>query len=87
MANRVGLCLAANEVKAMYMNDEDALNDRRLFVRNLGALLAQTREGIVGAELGDHELVTVKYNCGHEVIVNVNHDSYLAIIRDVCKAL
>ena len=87
MANRVGLCLAANEVKAMFMNDEDALNDRKLFVRNLGALLAQTREDIVGAELEDHELVAVKYNCGHEVIVNVNHDSYLAIIRDVCKAL
>ena len=87
MSNRVGLCLAANEVRAMYMNDEDALNDRKLFVHNLGMLLAQTREDIVGAELGDHELVTVKYNCGHEVIVNVNHDSYLAIIRDVCKAL
>ena len=87
MANRVGLCLAANEVKAMFMNDEDALNDRKLFVHNLGALLAQTREDIVGAELDDHELVTVKYNCGHEVIINVNHDSYLAIIRDVCRAL
>ena len=69
------------------MNDEDALNDRKLFVRNLGALLAQTREGIVGAELDDHELVTVKYNGGYEAIINVNHDSYLAIIRDVCKAL
>lgn len=87
MANRVGLCLAANEVRAMFMNDEDALNDRRLFVRNLGALLAQTREDIVGAELDDNELVTVTYKCGHGVIINVNHDSYLAIIRDVCKAL
>lgn len=87
MANRVGLCLAANEVRTMYMNDEDALNDRKLFVRNLGALLAQTREGIVGAELDDNELVAVKYNGGHEVIINVNHDSYLAIIRDVCKVL
>lgn len=87
MANRVGLCLAANEVKAMFMNDEDALNDRKLFVRNLGALLAQTREGIVGAELDDNELVAVKYNGGHKVIINVNHDSYLAIIRDVCKVL
>lgn len=87
MANRVGLCQAANEVRAMYMNDEDALNDRKLFVHNLGMLLAQTREGIVGAELDDNELVAVKYKGGHEAIINVSHDSYLAIIRGVCKVL
>ena len=87
MANKLGLCLAANEVKAMFMNDEDALNDRRIFVRNLGMLLAQTREGIVGAELDDNELVTVSCNDGYKVIISVNHDSYLAIIRDVCNVL
>lgn len=87
MANRVGLCLAANEVKAMFMNDEDALNDRKLFVHNLGVLLAQTREGIVGAELDDNELVTVSCKDGYKVIINVNYDSYLAIIRDICNVL
>ena len=87
MANRVGLCLAANEVKAMFMNDEDALNDRKLFVRNLGALLAQTREGVVGAELDDNELVTVSCNDGYKVFINVNYDSYLEIIRDVVKCI
>ena len=85
------LCLerldTADETHAMFVSDESALKDRKLFVHNLGILLSQTREGIMSAELDDNELVTVSYNGGYKVIINVNHDSYLAIIRDVCKAL
>lgn len=77
----------ASETSSMFMYGEESMNDRKLFVHNLGVLLSQTREGIVGAELDDKELVTVKYKGGHEVIINVNHDSYLAIIRDVSKVL
>lgn len=77
----------ANETKAMYMSDKDALNDRKLFVANLGVLLSQTREGVISASLDDEEIVTVHYKNGHFIRVNVNMDSYAAIIRDVCKCI
>lgn len=77
----------ANETKSMFVSDDLALKDRKQFVHNLGELLSQTREGIVGAELDDCEIVTVTYTGGHTVAINVNMDSYLAIIRDVTKNL
>lgn len=77
----------ANETQAMFVSDDLALKDRKQFVHNLGELLSQTRESIVGAELDDNEIVTVTYTNGHTVAVNVNMDSYLAIVRDVTKNL
>ncbi len=77
----------ANETQAMFVSDDFALKDRKHFVHNLGELLSQTRERIVGAELDDNEIVTVTYTNGHTVAINVNMDSYLAIIRDVTKNL
>lgn len=77
----------ADETQAMFMSDEKALTDRKQFVYNLGELLSQTRERIVGAELDDNEIVTVTYTNGHTVTINVNMDSYLAIVRDVTKNL
>ena len=79
--------IRANETCSMFVSDDLALKDRKLFVHNLGELLSQTREGIVGAELDDDEIVTVTYTGGHTVQINVNMDSYLAIIRDVTKYL
>ena len=77
----------ASEVNAMFMNKEDALNDRKLFVHNLGVLLAQTREHVISAALDDNEIVTITYNNGYIEQVNVNLDSYTAIIRDVVKRI
>lgn len=77
----------ANETQAMFVSDDLALKDRKQFVHNLGELLSQTRERIVGAELDDNEIVTVTYTNGHTVTINVNMDSYLAIVRDVTKNL
>ena len=77
----------ANETYSVFVSDDLALKDRKLFVHNLGELLSQTREGIVGAEPDDDEIVTVTYKGGHTVQINVNMDSYLAIIRDVTKYL
>ena len=77
--------IKANETAACWMEPEDALEDRKLFVRNLGVLLSQTRNGILSAELDDAEMVTIKYNNGHKEHVNVNMDSYAAIIKDVMK--
>jgi len=79
--------VVANETQAMFASDDLALKDRKQFVHNLGELLSQTRERIVGAELDDDEIVTVTYTNGHTVIINVNMDSYLAIVRDVTKNL
>ena len=77
----------ANETQAMFASDDLALKDRKQFVHNLGELLSQTRERIVGAELDDDEIVTVTSTNGHTVAINVNMDSYLAIVRDVTKNL
>lgn len=77
----------ADETQAMFVSDDLALKDRKQFVHNLGELLSQTRERIVGAELDDDEIVTVTYTNGHTVTINVNMDSYLAIVRDVTKNL
>lgn len=77
----------ADESRAAHMHPDSALVDRMQFVVNLGVLLAQTREGIQGAYLDDQEMVHVVYKGGHEELINVNMDSYLAIIRDVTKGL
>ena len=79
--------IRANETGSMFVSDDLALKDRKQFVHNLGELLSQTREGIVGAELDDDEIVTVTYKDGYKFQINVNMDSYLAIIRDVTKYL
>ena len=61
--------------------------DRGLFVENLGWLLSQTREGITGCYLDNDEVVHVQFKGGSERLVNVECDSYMAIIRDVVKRL
>ena len=80
-------CKRADEIQAMFVSDDKVLADRKQFVHNLGELLSQTRESIVGAELDDNEIVTVTYKNDHTIKVNVAVDSYLAIIRDVTKHL
>lgn len=75
----------ADETSAMFVVDETAIADRKLFVKNLGLLLSQTREGIKGAYLDEREMVHVVRKDGYESCVNVAHDSYTAIIRDVCN--
>lgn len=74
----------ADETKAFYLDKEDSLVDRKLFVHNLGELLSQTREGIIGCELDDDDIVTI-YFIGGTTKVNVKLDSYFAIIKDVIK--
>ena len=74
----------ANEAQAERMWDDD----RRLFVRNLGWLLSQTRCGVVSCELygdQDREYVIARYDHGGKREIDVTADSYLAIIRDVAN--
>lgn len=77
----------ASESAMMFAPDNIAFEDRKLFVKNLGWLLAQTREQVVGCELDDNEIVTITFIGGGTRKVNVNLDSYTAIVRDVSKAL
>ena len=63
--------------------------DKGQFVRNLGALLAQTREGVVGCKYHNDrknqiEMVTVEFDNGYTKTINVTMDSYKALIKDVC---
>ena len=74
----------ANEAQAERLRDDD----RRLFVRNLGWLLSQTRCGVVSCELygdQDREYVIARYDHGGKREIDVTADSYLAIIKDVTK--
>lgn len=74
----------ADEVRAERLWDDD----RRLFVRNLGWLLSQTRCGVVSCELygdQDREYVIARYDHGGKREIDVTADSYLAIVRDVTK--
>lgn len=74
----------ANEARAEQLWDDD----RRLFVRNLGWLLSQTRCGVVSCELygdQDREYVIALYDHGGKREIDVTADSYLAIVRDVAK--
>lgn len=79
----------ANETMAGIMNEEGAIRDRELFVRNLGELLSQTRDGVVSCELIDAEKPTehvlVTYRGGGTRRIGTYIDSYAAIIRDVAK--
>ena len=79
----------ASETMAGIMNEEGAIRDRELFVRNLGELLSQTRDGVVSCELIDAEKPTehvlVTYRGGGTRRIGTYIDSYAAIIRDVAK--
>lgn len=81
--------IRANETAAAFMSDEDAIRDRKQFVRNLGDLLSQTRDGVVSCELidaeKDSENVLVLYRGGGARRINVHMDSYAAIIRAVAR--
>lgn len=78
--------MRANETLMMSCDDKETiLEDREAFIENLGWLLSQTREGIVGCEMSDNgDTVTVIPKHGYPYKVNIRHDSYLAIIQDVC---
>lgn len=77
----------ANETAAFGMSDDAQFADRANFVRNLGFLLAQTRDGIDGCELDERDIVTIHFKHGETIRVNVECDSYIAIIRDVARSI
>ena len=81
--------MRANETMAAFMDEQDAIHDREIFVHNLGWLLSQTRDGVVSCELidaeKDTEHVVVTYRNGYTKKIGTYMDSYAAIIRDVAN--
>lgn len=81
--------MRANETMAAFMDEQDAIHDREIFVHNLGWLLSQTRDGVLGCDLINagqtNEFVLVTYKGGGTRRINTYVDSYAAIIRDVAK--
>ena len=81
--------MRANESMAMFMDEQDAIRDREQFVRNLGELLSQTRDGVLSCELIDAEKpsehVLVTYKGGGTRKIGTYMDSYAAIVRDVAS--
>lgn len=77
----------ANESGYEGASPKYAYLDRQLFVHNLGELLAQTRENIVGAALDEAGFVHVKHSDGRETCVEVFDDCYLMILRKVVNRL
>lgn len=81
--------MRANETMAAFMDEQGMIRDREQFVRNLGDLLSQTRDGVVSCELvnaeqpGEYVLVT--YRGGGTRKIGTYMDSYAAIVRDVAK--
>lgn len=78
---------AASESLAMFADKKKMRADRELFVENLGWLLSQTREGIAQRWLDEDDCVHVRFAFGGVQTINVKHDSYMAIIRDVSGRL
>lgn len=78
-----------SENDTMFLEDEAVIYaDRRDFVENVGILASQTREGVDHIEYikeDDIELAKIVYKKGHERYVNINHDSFSAIVRDIFK--
>lgn len=67
----------------------DRFEDKNIFIKNLGWLLSQTREGIKECVLvhkGPYdEYVLIRFNDGSIKYVNISCDSYLGIIKDVTE--
>ena len=81
--------LNLNENSTMFLEDlavSDA--DRRDFVHNVGVLAAQTSRGVRKIEYYNedgHELAIITYKGGNKKYVNITHDSWTAIVRDIFK--
>lgn len=87
-----GVCSAIRKNYNKEDVKEIAYHDKELFVDNLGWLLSQTRESIQGCYLKDNATAVIKYEGAYEEEiyekeVNINADSYAAIIVDVAKAV
>lgn len=86
------MMVKANETAMMFADHDTAMVDRALLCKNLGWLLSQTRGGVIGCHYeyenqSGQEWCVIEYKHSDPERVNINHDSYMAIIRDVSKRI
>lgn len=78
-----------DENDTMFTDNETLHSSQRSeFVHNVGVLASQTREGVDRIEYIKEqgiELAKIVFKKGHERYVNINHDSFCAIVRDIFK--
>lgn len=79
-----------NETKAMFYDNDAAIADRADFVRNVGSLASQTREGVVSIDYlpeteSETELAVINFKGGAKKYINIRCNSYSAIVRDIFK--
>lgn len=75
--------VAASETAMMFASEAENREDRKRFVENLGKFATQCRNSVERMYLDDGDCVHIVFRGGAEYKVNVRHDSYAAIVRDV----
>lgn len=73
----------ADETAAMSMDEHEAFSDRQHFAINIGILLSQTRSSIKSIYLTLDDVAHVVYKNGTEKQINVEGDSYQAMVFDI----
>lgn len=69
--------MRADEEARMFDSDEANEADKAIFVRNLGWLLSQTREGVRGCRLERNKTAVIIYKNGYERKVNIFDDCHV----------
>lgn len=79
----------ADETATMFDHYEAQIADRARYVRNVGRLAAQTRQGVKRIDYigGVPEIARIIYKKGSHRDINISHDSYSAIVQDIFRAI
>lgn len=77
----------ADEVAAMSMDEHESFSDRQHFAINIGILLSQTRKSIKSIYLTLDDVAHVVYDNGTEKKINVDGDSYQAMVLDIVSRI
>lgn len=80
------LGIICTNISEHYTEDTELAN-KEIFVVSLGTLLSKTRCGVKSCQLIDMDVLQIVFEDGWTKKVNIEGDSYLAIIKDVLKAL
>lgn len=80
------LGIICTNISEHYTEDTELAN-KEIFVVSLGTLLSLTRCGVKSCQLIDKDTLQIVFEDGWTKKVNIEGDSFLAIIKDVLKAL
>lgn len=75
--------IEADEANAAFYSYEEQVADRSTFAENIGWLLSQTRKKIRKIDLTEDNIAHIVYENGTEKRINVDGDSYTAMIYDI----